>query len=166
MCRIQRVLWIRHFVFKLGKGMAMRFFRFVCMFVCCGVLMMPAYGFDGCVALSTSSSCSFGSGRGLDWSGSCTTMGVSTSLRGVGVCAATSGSMGDTSGGLSLSSRLDDNVYCWCKLVVPAVSNWVTVGLDGRSYSECAMNCAAACASNLRTVSSMRNALLGNIISD
>ena len=146
--------------------MAMRFFRFVCMFVCCGVLMMPAYGFDGCVALSTSSSCSFGSGRGLDWSGSCTTMGVSTSLRGVGVCAATSGSMGDTSGGLSLSSRLDDNVYCWCKLVVPAVSNWVTVGLDGRSYSECAMNCAAACASNLRTVSSMRNALLGNIISD
>ena len=146
----------------------MRFFRFVCMFVCCGVLMMPAYGFDGCVALSTSSSCSFGSGRGLDWSGSCTTMGVSTSLRGVGICAATPGSWGDTSDGLSLSRTLDDNVYCWCKLIIPAVSKWVVLGYGdgGRTYSECAMNCASSCAGNLNTVPSLRNTLLGNIISD
>lgn len=149
----------------------MRFLHFCCVVACCGALIMPVYGasVSKCTALrDNSSSCTFGSGSGLDWTGTCTTAGVSTSLKGIGICAATVGAFANntTSDELSFSSTLDDNKYCWCRLVVPLVTRWVALGQSGRTYSECAMNCASSCSSNLRTVSSFKNALLRNIIAD
>lgn len=147
----------------------MRFLHFCCVVACCGALIMPVYGasVSKCTALrDNSSSCSFGSALGLDWSGSCTTAGVSTSLKGIGICAATAGTIANTSDELSFSSTIEDNKYCWCRLVVPLVSSWVTIGQGGRTYSECAMACASACANLLRENSSLRNALLRNIIAD
>lgn len=149
----------------------MRFLHFCCVVACCGALIMPVYGasVSKCTALrDNSSSCTFGSGSGLDWTGTCTTAGVSTSLKGIGICVATAGSFANntTSDELSFSSTLDDNKYCWCRLVVPLVSSWVARGQGGRTYSECAMNCASGCAIDFRTNSSLKNALLGNIIAD
>lgn len=148
----------------------MRFLHFCCVVACCGALIMPVYGasVSKCTALrDNSSSCSFGSGSGLDWLGSCTTAGVSTSLKGIGICAATAGTFANTtSDELSFSSTLDDNKYCWCRLLVPLVSSWVAIGQGGRTYSECAMACASICSSNLHTTSSLKNVLLRNIIAD
>ena len=148
----------------------MRFLRFCCVVAFCGALIMPVYGasVSKCTALrDNSSSCTLGSGSGLDWSGSCTTAGVSTSLKGIGICAATAGTFANTtSDELSFSSTLDDNKYCWCRLLVPLVSSWVALGQGGRTYTECAMSCASGCAIQLRTNSSFKNALLRNIIAD
>ncbi len=147
----------------------MRFLHFCCVVACCGALIMPVYGasVSKCTALGdTSSSCRFGSGSGLDWMGTCTTAGVSTSLKGIAICAATAGTTTNTSDELSLSSTLDDNKYCWCKLLVPLVSSWVALGQGGRTYSECAMNCAGGCSTNLNINSGLKNALLRNIVAD
>lgn len=146
----------------------MCFSRLWCVVSLLVVLTIPAYGaVSKCTALGdSSSSCTFGSGTGLDWSGSCTTAGVSASLTGIAICAETSASFANTTNELSLSSTLDDNLYCWCKLITPLVSAWVAIGQGGRTYSECAMNCAGSCATNLRTNSSLKNTLLRAIIAD
>ncbi len=148
----------------------MRFLRFCCVVAFCGALIMPVYGasVSKCTALrDNSSSCTFGSGSGLDWRGTCTTAGVSTSLKGIGICAATAGIKANTtSDELSFSSTLDDNKYCWCRLLVPLVSSWVALGQGGRTYTECASACASGCASNLNINSGLKNALLRNIIAD
>ena len=65
----------------------------------------------------------------------------------VGFCSSRGGSTGTTAAFLPASStNSSNNIYCWCKMVSPAVSSWVFFrDLPGADcYTHCGYNCAYA----------------------
>ena len=65
----------------------------------------------------------------------------------VGFCSSQGGSTGTTAAFLPTSStNISNNIYCWCKMVSPAVSSWVFASdLPGSScYNGCPYHCAYA----------------------
>lgn len=92
---------------------------------------------------------------GHDWATTCTTSnGNSVAVRGIATCAANQvTATAQTADSLSINSNVDDNKYCWCKMVYPAVStNWVSVyaPTTNATYMTCTLNCADYCAGNFQ----------------
>lgn len=106
-------------------------------------------GIKKCVNLSTSSACAnpnFDT-LGIEWSVTCKNI---TNVTGVGVCASTSAtSAGTTATTLRVSSNADDNFYCWCRMITPAVSRWVFINGFSNDGSYCRGYCASYCANHL-----------------
>ena len=98
-----------------------------------------------------------------DWAATCTTNGVSTPISGIGICSSTDGgSLGATATELDISSTVDENLNCWCKMISPAVSRWVFYFSFG-SAGDCAWECARYCASSVQFVEDFRSAMLGSL---
>lgn len=106
-------------------------------------------GIKKCVRLSTTSACSnpdFDT-LGVDWSVTCNGL---TKVNGIGVCASTSGtSVGTTATALQVSANANDNFYCWCRMITPAVSKWIFINAFSNDGQWCRGSCSDYCANFL-----------------
>lgn len=70
-------------------------------------------------------------------------------VSGIGVCAKTTGTWDQNEvtvrDSLEISGTTSENVNCWCRLVSPAVSQWVYWGKHNQSQ-QCEIACAYGCA--------------------
>ena len=123
------------------------------------LLCTPAHAATKCVALNASSTCTKRSNPSLsDWNATCSNIPV----KGIGVCSSTPGSTaGQTADTLETAYNADENGYCWCKMVSPAVSRWV-FNYYGTTTS-CMPYCAHSCARYTETNSAFRAGLFSNM---
>ena len=127
----------------------------------CAITTTGAHAVTKCVALNSSTTCTSSPTQyqyHTDWADTCTTNGVSTPISGIGICSSTKGAYQyATATKLDISSTSDDNKYCWCRMISPAVSRWVYSSYS--SAGVCAQLCAANCATNVRDLAAFRSAL-------
>ena len=134
------------------------------------VVSVPAAAVQKCVALGRGTTCE--APRGLsqsptgkaDWELTCRTNSTSVAVHGVGVCAATSGTTSSpvsslTTSKCSSAGSCPAAVYCWCRMLSPALSQWVYSGLHYRSEAQCMYNCAADCYQYIINEQILRTAL-------
>ena len=129
--------------------------------IICAASIPPAYAVTKCVKLTSSTTCtsSYGATGQSNWSATC----GGIAIQGVAFCGSQDGgSAGTKSENVTTSTTSEDNRYCWCKMVSPAVSSWVsrnpftTAGL-------CAAGCANSCALGARNSSAWRSALFSGL---
>ena len=127
--------------------------------IICAASIPPAYAVTKCVKLTPSTTCTTFSGNGSNWSVTC----GGIEIQGVAFCGSQKGgSKGETSETVTTSSTSDDNKYCWCKMVSPAVSPWVFRYSD-TSVGYCAVNCAGLCGQYARSSSAFRSGLFSGL---
>ena len=129
----------------------------------CVATIPPASAVTKCVKQPSSSSttCSgLSAGNSQsNWSATCD--GVS--VQGVAFCGSQNGgSQGATTDAVTTNLTSDNNKYCWCKMVSPAVSRWV-FNSDISSTGSCAYYCASSCVTSARYAASFRSALFDNL---
>lgn len=119
-----------------------------------------------CIAKINSGSCSNVATSSFynktDWNVSCTINGKSMPLSGTSICSSTEGDAGDTRTSVTISSNLDANIYCWCKMTTPAVSPWVR-RYKGSDAATCAQYCAGYCTRFGVNQEDYRNAIFNNL---
>ncbi len=130
--------------------------------IICAASIPPAYAVTKCVKLTSSTTCtshSAGAGQS-NWSATC----GGIKIQGVAFCGSQKGgSAGATTESVTTSSNPDNNKYCWCKMVSPAVSSWV-FSYSGLSAGSCATTCAYGCALGAgQTNSAFRSALFSGL---
>ena len=137
------------------------------------VVSVPAAAVQKCVALGSGTTACAGPGGlsrpptgKLDWSLTCTTNRESVTVKGIGVCSPVSGRTNSPVSSLASSTCISssscpsgDAVYCYCRMVSPALSQWVAIELAFNSESLCLQNCAATCYQYLIDDQSVRTAL-------
>ena len=110
--------------------------------IICAASIPPAYAVTKCVKLTSSTTCTNASGSGSNWYATC----GGIAIQGVAFCGSQDGgSTGTKSGTVTTSSTSDNNKYCWCKMVSPAVSSWVfsrSTSSGGLCTSSCSYSCA------------------------
>ena len=133
------------------------------------VVIGPAMAVTKCVNLGLGNKCAGTADEyQSNWMADCFGT-LELPLRGVAVCASTVASGGSPTSRtfVSFSNVVDENKYCWCRLVSPAVSGWVSNGYGNYStYSKCVQGCAKECVENVRTPGRIQNLLLGGSLSD
>lgn len=100
-----------------------------------------------------------------DWELNCNTAGGAQYVNGIGVCSATSGSVGDAELTLNIdytTAMNTNNKYCWCRLVVPESSAYV-FGNSFTNWAACATNCAQYCGQQFATTPNFRSFIAGTI---
>ena len=127
--------------------------------IICAASIPPAYAVTKCVKLTPSTTCMNRSSSGSNWSITCGDI----KIQGVAFCGSQDGgSFGTKSETVTTSLTSDDNKYCWCKMVSPAVSSWV-FNTTNSSAGYCANYCASHCASNAQYRSAFRSALFSGL---
>ena len=129
--------------------------------IICAASIPPVYAVTKCVKLTSSTTCTSYSGTAgqSNWSATC----GGIEIQGVGFCGSKNGgSMGTKSETVTTSTGSDDNKYCWCKMVSPAVSSWV-FNYSNASNGDCAYGCAVNCAYSARNISAYRSALFSGL---
>ena len=139
------------------------------------VVSVPAAAVQKCVALGSRTTCE--APRGLsqsptgkaDWSLTCTTNGTSVAVSGIGICSSVRGTTSSpvSSGNLTTTTCISagscpasgDAVYCYCRMVSPALSQWVAIQMAFASESTCLQNCASTCYQHLIDDRTVRTAL-------
>ena len=117
----------------------------------------PATAVTKCVALnSTTTECSGISHNGSEWSATCTTNGITTTIRGIGVCSSTPNQSGYTVASIEYSTNPSENKECWCRMISPAVSQWVHYFNPNTSAEYCAEMCSTVCTNYLYNSSYFR----------
>ena len=139
------------------------------------VVSVPAAAVQKCVALGSGTTCTAPGGLSrpptgkADWSLTCTTRGTSVTVNGIGVCAGQVGNSTPLVDSLTISTCFStgscpaegEAVNCWCRMLSPALSQWVYSGLSYRSESECVNHCASTCYQYLIDKQAFRNRLFG-----
>ena len=130
--------------------------------IICAASIPPAYAVTKCVKLRPSTTCTSFSGSYYysNWSATCGGIGI----QGVVFCGSkgAGGLFGTTTDNVVATSKNEDNKYCWCKMVSPAVSSWVYSGsfTDGATcMNKCAYNCGEA----TNNYSSVRSGLFSGL---
>ena len=134
------------------------------------VVSVPAAAVQKCVALGRGTTCE--APRGLsqsptgkaDWELTCRTNSTSVTVKGIGVCSPVSGTTSSpvsslTTSKCSSAGSCPAAVYCWCRMLSPALSQWVAIELGFASESTCLQNCASTCYQNLIDDRAVRTAL-------
>ena len=129
--------------------------------IICAASIPPAYAVTKCVKLSSSTTCT----SSPDWAGqsnwSATCGGIE--IQGVAFCSSQDGgSVGTKSETVTTSLTSDDNKYCWCKMVSPAVSSWVFY-FSRASAGDCAFYCANNCARGAHGISAIQSGLFSEL---
>ena len=148
------------FSFAMKRGFRMKKHLIIAGIICAASIP-PAYAVTKCVKLNSSTTCSGYSGLTgqSNWSATC----GGVSIQGVAFCGSQNGgSTGERFGSVRVSSTLDNNRHCWCKMVSPAVSSWVFL-YTRTSAGDCALNCAGSCASYALYDSAFRSALFSGL---
>ena len=137
--------------------------------ILCAATATDTHAVTKCVALGYNTTCSISStddDNVADWTTTCTTNGISTTIKGIGVCSATKGSMTNSTSAsnLQISSTPANNRYCWCRMINPAVSRWIYDSTPNNEQGfECARDCAYRCGSSLYSDSIFRNYMFSNL---
>lgn len=100
-----------------------------------------------------------------DWTAQCDyTNDKSIDIRGIAVCSSTPPTgLGSNKSNLYLSYTLEENKYCYCRMISPAVSQWAhTESPSIKSASTCNEGCAAACVANIDDID-MKQGLFSNL---
>ena len=129
--------------------------------IICAASIPPTYAVTKCVKLTSSTTCTSYSGviGRSNWSATC----GGIEIQGVAFCGSRNGgSIGTKSETVTTSSTSDNNKYCWCKMVSPAVSSWV-FSFSYTDAGSCANNCATNCGINARGNSACRSALFSGL---
>ncbi|MDW2958668.1 MAG: hypothetical protein R8M37_02565 [Alphaproteobacteria bacterium] len=100
---------------------------------------------------------------GVDWS----LVWSYVTVRGIGVCVHTPGELGDVAVSIEYDasfygSEPNDNSYCWCRMLNPAVSFWVAYG-EVDDAEVCAERCASLCADSVLIEPVFKTAMLGSL---
>ena len=131
--------------------------------IICAASIPPAYAVTKCVKLTPSTTCtsSYGATGQSNWSATC----GGIKIQGVAFCGSQKGgSAGATTESVTTSSNPDNNKYCWCKMVSPAVSSWVFYNYPSTTAGVCATTCAYGCALGAgQTNSAFRSALFSGL---
>lgn len=85
-----------------------------------------------------------------------------TTVRGVSHCASSAGETNTNYTDLTVSSDADSNIYCYCRTIMPVVSEWV-FSMEFASVVNCNKYCAARCSENFADDAEFRDAMLRNI---
>ena len=139
------------------------------------VVSVPAAAVQKCVALGSGTTCTAPGGLSkpptgiADWSLTCRTNSTSVTVNGIGVCAGQVGNTTTPLDSLTISTCFStgqcpaegEAVNCWCRMLSPALSQWVYSGLRYRSESECVNQCASTCYQYLIDKQALRNTLFG-----
>ena len=129
--------------------------------IICAASIPPVYAVTKCVKLTSSTTCTSYSGAVGQSNWSMTCGGIE--IQGVAFCGSQNGgSIGTKSVTVTTSSTSDNNKYCWCKMVSPAVSSWVFY-YSGTSAGNCARNCAGNCVYAARDFSAFRSGLFSGL---
>ena len=137
------------------------------------VVSVPAAAVQKCVALGRGTTCTAPGGLSkpptgkADWSLTCGTNSKSVPVSGIGVCAAERGQPSSPVDSLIISTCFStgqcpaegEAVNCWCRMLSPALSQWVHSGLRYTSESECVNYCASTCYQYLIDKQAYRDAL-------
>lgn len=107
-----------------------------------------------CVNLNSHTQCQSAALGKAGWEANC---GVS--VEGVAICASISGT---TASSLSVSPDPTKNGFCWCRLISPAVSQWVYTGIAAY-HEDCLGDCATQCAEALASDSTFRTRIFSNL---
>ena len=129
--------------------------------IICAASIPPAYAVTKCVKLTPSTTCTSYSGatNQSNWSATC----GGIEIQGVAFCGSKDGgSASATTESVTTSATSDDNKYCWCKMVSPAVSSWVFY-FSEVSAGACAYYCANDCALHAQRSSKFRSALFSGL---
>ena len=127
--------------------------------IICAASIPPAYAVTKCVKLTPSTTCTTSSGNGSNWSATC----GGIEIQGVAFCGSQNGgSIGATTENVTASSTSNNNKYCWCKMVSPAVSSWVFY-YSRASAGDCAFYCANNCARGAYGISAFRTPLFSGL---
>ena len=137
------------------------------------VVSVPAAAVQKCVALGSGTTCA-ATGKlsnpptgKADWELTCTTNRESVTVKGIGVCSSVRGTTSSPVDSLTTSTCFStgqcpasgDAVYCYCRMVSPALSQWVALQMAFASESTCLQNCASTCYQNLIDDRAVRTAL-------
>ncbi len=137
------------------------------------VVSVPAAAVQKCVALGSGTTCAAPGGlsrpptRLADWKLTCTTNRESVTVKGIGVCAATRGEAGALEDSLDITLCSSATgcgpdglaLNCWCRMLSPAVSQWMHSGLSHTTEYDCMRNCAAECYQYIINEQILRTAL-------
>ena len=129
--------------------------------IICAASIPPAYAVTKCVKLTSSTTCTSvpGATGQSNWSATC----GGIEIQGVAFCSSQDGgSVGTKSETVTTSLTSDDNKYCWCKMVSPAVSSWVFY-FSRASAGDCAFYCANNCARGAYGISAFRTPLFSGL---
>ena len=126
-------------------------------FIMAGILatsiIQPATAVTKCVALnSTNTECWEPSApsNGSEWWAKCSTNGITTTtIRGIGVCSSTPNPSGNPVTSIQYSTNPSENKECWCRMISPAVSQWVHYDNPNTSAEYCARMCSIVCSKHL-----------------
>ena len=132
----------------------------------CAATIPPATAVTKCVNFgNVDNKCSsYTTTGGADWSGVC----GGTPVRGISMCSSTSGSTkGTTAGQIARSNTDTNNKYCWCRMISPAISQWVFAEAHTNN-KYCLMDCNSVCMQSMYSWSyeDVRKSLLSGNLSD
>ena len=142
--------------------------------ILCAITTTGAHAVTKCVALDGNGNyCrggSVGDNGDIDWYSTCFSTATSdeagTQIRGIGVCSSSEGYRGyDREPEITLSGiSLEDNKNCWCRIISPAVSEWVFHS-EFASSMFCTQGCARACLEDVQqgTGTGIHLALFGSL---
>lgn len=130
---------------------------------------MQALGARKCAALSpdaVSCSATATNAYSMDWSATCSAAGRTTQIKGIAMCSQDFGSSDNIAVSDLTWNTYDtsQNIYCWCKIVIPAVSSTWVFASKGLNARECTQNCAGECARYFSGDREVRSYLLYNLI--
>ena len=126
--------------------------------IICAASIPPAYAVTKCVKLTSSTTCTSSSGATgqSNWSATC----GGIEIQGVAFCGSQNGgSVGATTE--TVTTSRDNNKYCWCKMVSPAVSRWLFGAAS--SADDCPFLCAMYCANVAKANPPFRSALFSGL---
>ena len=128
--------------------------------IICAASIPPVYAVTKCVKLTSSTTCTSHSGAAGQANWSVTCGGIE--IQGVAFCGSQDGGASGTKSENVTSSR-DNNKYCWCKMVSPAVSSWVFYKVSGMFAAECPYLCPIYCANAAKANPPFRSALFSGL---
>ena len=137
------------------------------------VVSVPAAAVQKCVALGSRTTCTAPGGLSrpptgkADWSLTCRTNSTSVTVNGIGVCAGQVGNTTTPLDSLTISTCFStgscpaegEAVNCWCRMLSPAVSQWMHSGLSHTTEYDCMRDCAAECYQYIINEQILRTAL-------
>ncbi len=128
----------------------------------CALLTAPATAVQKCVALDANMATYGGDmpAYKTDW----TLNAENLVIKGIAVCSNKRGSRyADTASELTYDETdSNNNYYCWCRMISPAVSLW-TYTYECEDSLECAMVCTDSCVTSIDFDSDFRSAMFSNL---
>lgn len=132
--------------------------------ICTGIIQTTNAAYK-CIGLNNQSrdACTSASSTGESWSATCSGIPI----RGIAMCDhhTDNPEMGSTTENLTLINTSAPTPICWCKMISPAISQWVSPITTVSSGSNCPYFCAQNCIKTLenRSAELFRIRLFSNL---